>query len=183
MEEIWKPIPEYEGLYEVSNKGRMKSYYNGYERLLKLHRNRLGYYIVRLPENGVFKYRLLHRLIALTFIPNPENKPEVDHIDRNPSNNCVENLRWVTHKENMNNPNTIKNMSKSQSNYEVKVKKRLNNSQSKPVDMLSIDGKYIRSFDSINQAANFVGIAPCAIRRCCKGTQHSSLNYRWRFSV
>ena len=107
--EIWKPIKGYEGLYEISNCGRVKSLPksdgNGCrERFLKFDinkNNHTSYYRVTLSKDGKTKRYLVHRLVAETFIPNTENKPHINHIDFNGTNNCVENLEWVTHSENM----------------------------------------------------------------------------------
>lgn len=110
--EVWKPIKDYEGLYEVSNLGRVKSLErvkirSNYkpqpipEKILKPDTDKLGYKRVRLYNDKKSKKYQIHRIVAETFIPNPNNNPFVNHIDCNPSNNCVENLEWVTHKENM----------------------------------------------------------------------------------
>lgn len=111
LEEEWRDIEGYEGLYQVSNLGRVKSlnYHNtGKEQLLK-HRNndKYGHQRVCLCKCGIKTYKQIHRLVAEAFIPNPEKKSCVDHIDTNTSNNCVENLRWVTHHENSQNPLSI----------------------------------------------------------------------------
>ena len=108
MEE-WKSIPGYEGLYEVSSYGRVKRL-EGYDRfnrkivnkLLKPSYNTSGYYIVHLYNNGFMKSKLLHRLVAQAFIPNPDNLPEVNHKDEDRTNNSVENLEWCNRKYNCN---------------------------------------------------------------------------------
>lgn len=110
MKEIWKDIIEYEGLYQVSNKGRVKSL----SRIIEgrwgntLLKEKLlnptyykGYAKVGLTKSGKLKHNALHRLIAIAFIPNPNNKPCINHIDCNPSNNSIENLEWVTYQENI----------------------------------------------------------------------------------
>lgn len=102
IEEIWKPIKGFEGAYEVSTLGRVKSLKRKEAKILcACCRN--GYLSVHLED----KYYAIHRLVGLAFVPNPENKPEIDHIDGNRSNNEVGNLRWCTHRENINNPLTI----------------------------------------------------------------------------
>lgn len=110
--EIWKDIKEYEGLYQVSNYGRIKSlervtflrkghlrYEN--EKILKLHKNNKGYLYVALSKDNKRKSYRVHRLVAKTFISNPNNFQEVNHIDENKENNCVNNLEWITHIDNI----------------------------------------------------------------------------------
>ena len=103
MQEIWKPIKGYEGLYEVSNLGRVKSlnrYHHRHENILKNKITKDGYYETTLVKNGKSKFIRSHRLVALTFIDNPLNKTEVNHKDGNKLNNFVGNLEWVTSSEN-----------------------------------------------------------------------------------
>lgn len=126
MNEIWKPIKFYENLYQVSNLGRIRSLdkkvpcRGGKLRLIcgkirSLQRDSNGYLSVILCNNNIkCRYRV-HRIVAETFIPNPENKPCVDHIDTNIENNQVSNLRWVTYTENSLNTLTTEKMSKSKS--------------------------------------------------------------------
>lgn len=102
--EIFKDIPDYEGLYQVSNKGRVlslaKNDGNGNrDRYLKFD-IRGQYYSVTLSKLGIVKRFPVHKLVTQCFIPNPENKKQVNHIDLNKLNNCVENLEWVTPSEN-----------------------------------------------------------------------------------
>lgn len=114
-DEIWKPVVGYEGLYVVSNTGRVKAlerhvvcrnqvttFDRVYPEQEMAYRMLCHNYVqVILYKNGKRKGHLVHRLVAAAFIPNPNNKPEVNHKDRNPLNNCVENLEWVTRLENM----------------------------------------------------------------------------------
>ena len=117
MEEIWKDIPGYEGLYQASSLGRIRSldhvveYVKHYDygdvvakhffpgKILSQNKTS-GYLGCIFSINGKIEYPLVHRLVASAFIPNPDNKPEVDHVDGDTTNNCVENLRWVTSREN-----------------------------------------------------------------------------------
>lgn len=120
MEE-WRPIKDYEGLYEVSNMGRVRSLdreiinCNGKKihlkgKILKLQLNNSGYLFVGLNKYNK-KHFYVHILVAKSFIPNLENKQFIDHINTNKTDNRAENLRWVTREENMNNPLTKKKMS------------------------------------------------------------------------
>jgi len=106
--EIFKNIPGYEGKYQVSNLGRVKSLarpmrgaYHNKEHILKSCIDRKGYENIQLCNDGKVKHHKIHRLIAQAFIPNPENKPCINHIDHNRSNNILSNLEWVTHRENL----------------------------------------------------------------------------------
>jgi hypothetical protein len=100
MKEIWKDVKGYKGRYKVSNYGRVKSCHENKCIFLKNADNGKGYIRINLFKNSKSEYFSMQRLVALTFIPNPYNKPCVNHIDNNPSNNNVSNLEWVTPKEN-----------------------------------------------------------------------------------
>ena len=114
--EIWRDVVGYEGLYQVSNLGRVKSLgrfvvnpvtSKGYmwkpEKILRPCKHSKGYLLVGLHKDGYLK-TAVHRLVALAFIPNPQNLPQIDHINADKTNNNVNNLRWVTAKQNVNNP-------------------------------------------------------------------------------
>ena len=100
MEEVWKDIEGYEGLYEVSNLGRVKSLHGLSEKIMKNSNGSGGYQKLSLTKNKIPKNFFVHRLVAQAFIPNPESKPEVNHIDEDKTNNRVDNLEWMTHIEN-----------------------------------------------------------------------------------
>ena len=99
-DEIWHWVKGYENIYQISNLARVKSFQKGKVKILQPILNNSGYLSVRLYKNGKSKVLKVHRLVAENFIPNPKNKPEVDHIDGCKINNAVENLRWVTSSEN-----------------------------------------------------------------------------------
>lgn len=113
MEEVWKDIKGYEGLYQISNLGRVKRVTTG--RILKGDKNKDGYLLVKLCKNSIGSNKRIHRLVAEAFIPNPENKPQVNHIDENKINNRVDNLEWVTANENINHGTRNGRSGKSQS--------------------------------------------------------------------
>lgn len=116
MSEIWKPVVNYEGLYEISNLGSLRSCehkvpvshrgYNGYrtvhQQICKTGINKFGYEVVKLCKNRKYKQAFIHRLVAQAFIPNPDDLPQVNHIDENKLNNCADNLEWCTRKYNCN---------------------------------------------------------------------------------
>lgn len=111
--EIFRPIATYEALYQVSNLGRVKrSYKNGKTKILNHFLNTNGYHRVDLCKNGERKTMQVHRLVALVFLPNPDNKTEVDHIDLNKNNNQADNLRWATQSENNKNRKSFSNTGK-----------------------------------------------------------------------
>ena len=100
MNEVWRDVVDYNGLYRVSNLGRVKSMrFNG--RILTGSINHSGYMVVNLTKDGVTKHKFIHRLVATAFIDNPENKPFINHIDSNPLNNVIDNLEWCTQAENV----------------------------------------------------------------------------------
>ena len=157
MGEIWKDIQNYEGSYQVSNYGRVKSLSRvdsrgnkRNEKILKGRKNRQGYYDVALCKNGKRKYCRINRLVAEAFIPNPNNYPITNHKDENPSNNHVDNLEWCTYKYN--------------NNYGTCIKRR---SKSKSKKVVCINTGEI--FNSIKEAANITGANASNITQCCKG--------------
>lgn len=112
MEEVWKDINGYDGVYQVSNLGRIRTkdrmlkreYHNGYVRkgqLIKMHEDKDGYLRVNLYKNGKPKTGLIHRLVAQTFIPNPNNLPQVNHKNLNKQDNRIENLEWISLEDNI----------------------------------------------------------------------------------
>jgi len=102
MNEIWKDIEGYAGLYEVSNMGQVRSLWFGKTRILKPGKNTCGYLQVNLCKDGKQKMFLVHRLVANAFIPNPQGYPVINHRDENPLNNSVDNLEFCTRKYNVN---------------------------------------------------------------------------------
>lgn len=187
----WRYIPGYLGRYLVSTKGDVASMCRGFRIMkpeVKEHRGK--YARVNLYKDGKFVHRSVHRLVALTFIPNPENKPEIDHIDGNPLNNDVSNLRWVTRSENEMNPITRDRLSKVRKGRRVtcgdKISKTLSkrvgklNSHSIPVAQYTLDGKLVKIHESTCLAAKELGLHQAAIWKCTKGIIKKSGGFIWR---
>lgn len=181
--EIWKDVVGYEGLYQVSNLGRVKSIRGRKvtEKIMKPHLQRTGYYSIWLCKEDKKGNKSLHRIIAEAFIPNPENKPCIDHVNGVATDNRIENLRWCTYKENSNNPVSIQKMINTRNSDEYR---RLQKSiqPSKKVDMLTLDGEYIKSFISISDAARELNGNIAAIHRCCNDKQKYAYGYKWRYN-
>jgi hypothetical protein len=135
-----------------------------------------GYYFINLYRQGRHFHRPIHILIAQAFIPNPLNKPQVDHIDGDKTNNHVSNLRWATAKENMNNPNTHCRMSDSAKKNPVSGNK---NPFSRVVAQYSLDGDFIANFESCGLASKATGISRDIINQCARGITNKGGGYRW----
>lgn len=188
MEEIWKDIPGYEGLYQVSNLGRVKSlprheiseyFPNGRFRkgaLLKPFKGGANYLMVALGRKNK-KY--IHRLVAIAFIPNPENKEEVDHIDCDTLNNEASNLKWVTRKENLNNPITKKRNSRARKGWYQPMGN--NNPRSRPILQYSLDGVFIKEWANQYEIKRELRYGSANVYLCCSGKNKTSYGYIWKF--
>ena len=167
LKEIWKDIEGYEGLYQVSNMGRVKSLGNNKtrkEKILKSSKNNRGYLCVNLYKDGLVKNYLIHRLVASAFIDNPNNLPQVNHKDENPKNNYVDNLEYCDSKYNM--------------NYGTRTE-RVAKAKSIPILQFTLDGEFIRKWDSIADVEKELGFNHSSINMCCKGKYKNAYGYRW----
>lgn len=175
MKEIWKDVAGYEGRYKVSNKGRVKSLISG--KILKNQSDKYGYQYVKLSngKRGSYKHMSIHRLVALAFIPNPENKPEVNHKDGNKRNNYVDNLEWVTPKENVEHAyrNNLRN-------NDTLIANGMKNA--KEIYQIDKDGNILNVWKSAKEASRVLGFDQTAILRCCKLEKYKTYKgYKWRF--
>ena len=185
MSEIWRPVVGYEEYYEVSNMGRVRSFDrvtgSGYGstrvvkgRILKELNHGNGYMCVNLFKDKKQKQFLIHRLVAQAFVPNPNNLPEVDHINTVRNDNRSENLRWVTISQNHRNIITRWRMSEA-------IKNSPNTCRKKKVKMLK-DGELIRVFNTITEAAKFVGCNTGNICHALKGDFAQAYGYQWQYA-
>lgn len=188
--EIWKDIPEYEGLYQVSNLGKVKSLYFGKEKILKPSKNKDGYLHVNLWKNGKPKSFTSHKIVALAFIPNIQNLPQINHKNEIKTDNRVENLEWVSPKENCN-YGTIKERKSEKmkgvnnpmygKKRTAKTKKKIGESLKKPILQFTKDMVFIREFDSAKSASEELNINSSNIAQCCKNRYKTAGGYVWKY--
>ena len=186
MKEIWKDIEGYEGRYQVSNFGNVKSLnykHTGEEKIMQSCKDKIGYLHIKLFMNGKPKMYKVHRLVAQAFISNLENKPQVNHIDGDKTNNRVTNLEWTTQEENMR--HAYKNGLKVQTE-EIKKKiglsrlgkyKGRNSYNCKKVKCVSTG----EVFYSLNEAGEKYNISPSSITECCRGRHKTAKGLKWEY--
>ena len=169
--EIWVDIEGTDGWYMVSNHKRVWSWKRGKFIKPSLHKNK--YYLVFLNKKSYW----LHRIIATAFVPNPDNLPEVDHINTITTDNRPENLRWVDRKGNQNNDITIQKFrATGQRNFYTKGYEG-----EKPVVQYNMDGEELCVYKSIKDAARKTNVSRTGIGNTCNHRQHSAGGYKWEF--
>lgn len=175
--ETWRSIPNYEGIYEISNLGNIKSIdryeiqSNGIKRfrkgrILKLSLDKYGYNRVELNKNSISKLCLIHRLVAETFIPNPLNLPQVNHKDEDKTNNQVDNLEWCTRDYN---------------NAFGTRTKRISKKLSKKVYQYDLNLNFLKEWPSTKECDNY-GFISKHISACCIGKRKTHKGYIWSYS-
>lgn len=180
--EQWRPIEEFEGFYKVSNFGHIRSLdrvviskrgipmtFKGKE--LKCFVATNGYKNVILKKSGIEYPQIVHRIVAKAFLPNPNNLPQVNHKNEVKTDNRVSNLEWCDVSYN--------------AKYKDAQKRRYKNGggrRKRPVNQFTTDGRFLRTFQSIAEAAKAVGAKQNAITHCCQGRFKTSMGYRWRYA-
>lgn len=194
--EIWKDIPEYEGYYMISNFGRVKSVERYVpqgnfirhvkERIKSINIGPYGYPCVTLCREKKSRAIPVHILLAKAFIPNPENKPYIDHIDTNRSNYSLSNLRWVTPQENANNPLTLRHC-RENTYSETALRKRIetritrkNKTSPRKVYQYSMEGVFIAEYESSREAERITGVMASSVRAVCNGERYSAGGFIWK---
>ena len=180
MKEVWKDVVGWEGIYQVSNMGRVKSLPRVFMKkdgklqpvkgtILKQVKNKKGYLHVCLSVEGFCVHRSVHQLVAMAFVDNKNNYTQINHRDENPANNRFDNLEWCSSKYNL--------------NYGCRNKKA-SISRSTPVNQYSLDGKYIRTFYGTREAGRQIGrgaTASANIAACCRGERNNAYGYLWKY--
>lgn len=178
MEKVWKDIEGYEGKYQVSDNGEVRSLnYGGYGgvKLLKQCTHRDGYKRVALCKNGKRKYYFVHRLVAIAFISNPHNYKEVNHKDECKSNNNMNNLEWCTREYNLN-YGTIKERFSEH-------RKGKNSPSAKPILMYDKEGNFIKRFECISDVNEYFNNdkAYSNVSACLRGITKTAYNYIFKY--
>ena len=179
-EEIWKDIEGYEGLYQVSDLGRIRNFQN---KIMKQHKNHKGYLIIQLSKEGRRKTLIVHRLVAKAFIPNKNNKEQINHINCNKADNNIENLEWVTTKENV--VHAFKHKLKTKEGS-VKLlgkyaKKGEENPKSKKVFQFDKNKKLIFVYGSVREAERKTKIYASYISQCCLKKKEQAGGCYWSY--
>ena len=181
--EVWRPIADFDGCYEVSNLGRVRSldriYYKHFKdgrdgtthhkgRILKQRLNNKGYWVVCVVHNNKTYTLLVHRLVAKAFVPNPNNLPEVNHKDENPKNSNSENLEWCDRIYNI--------------RYGTGIERNLL-PRRKRIEQLTMDGQHVAYHIGVRELCVNTGMCRRNIQRCLynKPKHKSAYGYRWRF--
>lgn len=171
FDEIWKDIQGYEGLYQISNYGRIKglskiSKWNNRVWKEKILKQRVvkQYKQIFLYKDGIGKEYKVHRLVAQAFLPNPDNLPQVNHKDGNKLNNNVSNLEWISARDNQ--------------LHSVYV---LGNGKFRPIEQYDKEGNFIREWEQIRIASNSLNIDESAISKCCKQKRMTAGGYIWKY--
>lgn len=163
MQETWKPIAGYEGLYEVSDLGRVRSLnykHTGEVRVMEPTKEGSGYLQLRLCKNNKRKHFLVHRLVALAFIPNPNNLQQVNHLNEDKTDNRVMNLEWVSAKENCNHGTRNERLSIS-------------------VVQLTLDYQFVKKWIGMREVERYEGFSSRNINKCCLHKRSTTAGYRW----
>lgn len=189
-DEIWKDIEDYEGLYQISSYGNVRSLTkkvrcrNGKFRTIRgkiltpmITKN--NYLVVNLWKNNSSKSYLVHRLVAKAFISNPGNKPEVNHKDTHKWNNNVDNLEWNTRSE-----NTIHSYKmKLREDQRQKISNMNKKLKSKKVAQYDLNMNLIKIFPSASEAARYYNYNQSAISECCRGIKKRMYNCIWKYLI
>jgi hypothetical protein len=190
-EEIWKDIEGYEGYYQVSDLGRVKRLPRGRQWPYRQTHNNIrkqhvknGYLQVNLSKDNKVKWVGVHRLVAMAFIPNPNNYPQVNHIDECKTNNVVTNLEWCTQSQNQMHGTARQRQNETRHKNDPD-KAEWKAAALKHAKRVAVCDKktdaVLETFVSMADAATATGASICTISNQCKGKRKSRRNYYWRY--
>ena len=175
MVEIWKDIPNFEGYYQASSIGNIRSLSREVNnfigtrkikgKVLKKKKCNVYEYVI-LSKNGKYYSKSVHRLVAEAFIPNPDKLPQINHKDENPLNNCIDNLEWCTNKYNC--------------NYGTRNKRVIENKSNKVIQY-DLQGNVIKEWPSAVEVEKNLCFNQAHIRSCCRGQCKTAYNYKWKY--
>ena len=166
MEEIWKDVVGYEGLYQVSNLGKIRST----RCELRQQVSNRGYFTVNLYKERKQRRKTVHRIVAEAFIPNPLSHSQINHIDENKKNNSVSNLEWCSPSEN--------NLKYHQNHP---GSKRRGKRKGKKVLQISLNGNVVREWDNARQVFIETGMSDWSVSQCCRGVWKTAYGYKWQY--
>lgn len=166
--EIWKEIEGYNGLYLISSHGRVMSLFANKQKIIKQGKTKKGYMIVGITHKAKFKNYKVHRLVAKAFIPNPQNKPEVNHKDLNKANNNVDNIEWVTGHENF--LHAVANG--------VCLPKKLKYKKTKDIIVVDLTNTIVRHYKSIKHFSDATKISINSAYKAINTSKEISYGYR-----
>lgn len=182
MTEVWKDIEGYEGKYQVSNLGNVKSLDyggHGYAKVLTPKVNNSGRLWVELRKPGCVKQMLIHRLVGEAFIPNPQKLPQINHKDENPMNNVVDNLEWCTGTYNRM-YSIIRHPERCKSRKATPKYRRM---LDKPIVQIDMNGNEIAWWDCARTITKEMGMSQTSITQCCDGIRKTAYGFRWRYAI
>lgn len=181
--EVWKDVVGYEGLYRVSNLGRVKSLERKdsigrkvKERIMSQTKSPQDYPMINICKNSKEDIFPVHRLVSIAFLENIDNKPQVNHKDGNRSNNNIDNLEWVSCSENI--KHAFRELGRTPSHTGMFGKLHHN---ARAVVQLSMDGVFIARYDAQHEAYRITGISQGNIGACCRGERKSTGGYKWKY--
>lgn len=171
----WKRIKGFEWRYSISEYGQIASIRRSLgKRLMKPRKKKNGYLEIKLSDSGKRHFFLIHRLVGLHFVPNPNNLPEINHKDGNKENNHYSNLEWVTSSENQKHAFRLGLQ---------KVRRGKEHVQSIPINQLDLNGNFVKEWESIKQVKRELGFNTFGIIKCCKKEKRykTAYGYKWEY--
>lgn len=181
--EVWKDVVGYEGRYQVSNQGRVKSLDSVDSigraktgKVISVKRNNRGYVQVHLHRDGKCAMKLMHRIVAEAFIDNPNGYDQVNHINENKADNQVENLEWCTNMYNRHHGSGIERMARNR-DYKLVVA-----NVNKAIAQIDKMGNTVNIWKNISEAKRHTGVNDTSISFCCRGKQRTAGGYFWRYA-